>query len=111
MPHIDDPSLKPLESIEVDSKPVPNPTYASWLDLDQKVVILLNYSLIEEAVAEVLGLSNSRSIWTALEAAYNNSFIERIHSLRILFVRCKKVTLQSLIMEGNLKVYVINWLP
>ncbi|GKA87819.1 hypothetical protein Tco_0809583 [Tanacetum coccineum] len=43
---------------------------------------LLNSSLTEEAAAEVLGLTTAHAIWTALETAYNNSSVERIHSLR-----------------------------
>ncbi|GKD94219.1 putative RNA-directed DNA polymerase [Tanacetum coccineum] len=45
-------------------------------------VILLNSSLTEEAAAEVLGLTTAHAIWTALETAYSNSSVERIHSLR-----------------------------
>ncbi|GJV66603.1 zinc finger, CCHC-type containing protein [Tanacetum coccineum] len=56
---------------------------ASYLnDFDQRAVILLNSSLTEEAAAEVLGLTTAHAIWTALETAYNNSSVERIHSLR-----------------------------
>ncbi|GKF29122.1 zinc finger, CCHC-type containing LTR copia-type gag-polypeptide [Tanacetum coccineum] len=32
--------------------------------------------------AEVLGLTTAHAIWTALETAYSNSSVERIHSLR-----------------------------
>ncbi|GKE43607.1 zinc finger, CCHC-type containing LTR copia-type gag-polypeptide, partial [Tanacetum coccineum] len=32
--------------------------------------------------AEVLGLTTAHAIWTALETTYNNSSVERIHSLR-----------------------------
>ncbi|GJY71995.1 putative RNA-directed DNA polymerase [Tanacetum coccineum] len=42
----------------------------------------LNSSLTEEAAAEVLGLTTAHAIWTALETAYSNSSVERIHSLR-----------------------------
>ena len=44
------------------------------------MIIILNSSLTEEATAKVLGLSDFRSI--ALEAAYNNSYVECFHSLR-----------------------------
>ncbi|GJW08870.1 zinc finger, CCHC-type containing LTR copia-type gag-polypeptide [Tanacetum coccineum] len=36
----------------------------------------------EESAAEVLGLTTAHAIWTALETAYSNSSVERIHSLR-----------------------------
>ncbi|GJW06274.1 retrovirus-related pol polyprotein from transposon TNT 1-94 [Tanacetum coccineum] len=45
-------------------------------------VILLNSSITEKADAEVLGLTTAHAIWTALETAYSNSSVERIHSLR-----------------------------
>lgn len=82
LPQIDGTSPKPSKTIEIDSESAPNPAYSVWTELDQRAVIILNSSLTEEAAAEVLGLSDSRSIWTALEAAYNNSSVERIHSLR-----------------------------
>ena len=82
MPHVDGTPLPPPTNVEVDSKSVLNPAYVSWADLDQKTFILLNSSLTEEAAAEVLGLPDSRSIWTALQAAYSSSSVERIHSLR-----------------------------
>ncbi|GJT33494.1 putative RNA-directed DNA polymerase [Tanacetum coccineum] len=37
---------------------------------------------ITSAAAEVLGLTTAHAIWTALETAYSNSSVERIHSLR-----------------------------
>nr|GEU74744.1 zinc finger, CCHC-type, Gag-polypeptide of LTR copia-type [Tanacetum cinerariifolium] len=61
---------------------IPNPTFTTWNDLDQRAVILLNSSLTEEAATEVLGLTMAHAIWTALKTAYNNSSVERIHSLR-----------------------------
>ncbi|GJV33017.1 putative RNA-directed DNA polymerase [Tanacetum coccineum] len=61
---------------------IPNPAFTTWNDFDQRAVILLNSSLTEEAAAEVLGLTTAHAIWTALETAYNNSSVERIHSLR-----------------------------
>ncbi|GJY78188.1 retrovirus-related pol polyprotein from transposon RE1 [Tanacetum coccineum] len=61
---------------------IPNPAFTTWNDFDQRAVILLNSSLTEEAAAEVLGLTTAHAIWTALETAYSNSSVERIHSLR-----------------------------
>ncbi|GKC46334.1 putative RNA-directed DNA polymerase [Tanacetum coccineum] len=72
LPYIDDTSTSPPETIQVDGNSAPNLAFSSWTDLDQRAVILLNSSLTEEAAAEVLGLSNARSIWAALEAAYSN---------------------------------------
>ncbi|KAI3514490.1 hypothetical protein L1887_12931 [Cichorium endivia] len=80
--HIDGTSVAPPEEIEVDSKIVPNPAYSTWVELDHRALILLNSSLTEEAAAETLGLLTAHAIWSALEKAYSNSSVERIHSLR-----------------------------
>lgn len=71
----------PSKTIIVEEKQVSNPAFLTWKDLDQRAVILLNSSLIEEVVTEVLGLTYAHSILISLESAYNNSSVERIHSL------------------------------
>ncbi|XP_076913547.1 uncharacterized protein LOC143572213 [Bidens hawaiensis] len=80
--HIDGTTVSPLETVIADGKVVANPDFISWFEDDQRVVILLNSSLTEEAAAEVLGISGARGKWLALEAAYSNSSIERMYSLR-----------------------------
>ncbi|KAI3669704.1 hypothetical protein L6452_41051 [Arctium lappa] len=80
--HIDGSSSAPSPTITVDDKTLPNPEALTWTDIDQQAVIVLQYSLTEEAAAEVLGLTTARNIWLALEAAYSNASVERIHSLR-----------------------------
>ncbi|PWA40684.1 zinc finger, CCHC-type, Gag-polypeptide of LTR copia-type [Artemisia annua] len=79
--HIDGTPAPPATTLAED-KPIPNPAFKTWNNLDQRAVILLNSSLTEEAAAEVLGLSTARAIWIALQSAYSNSSVERIHSLR-----------------------------
>lgn len=79
--HVDDTFVKPSTTIEVNNKLVLNMVLTSWLDLDQKSMILLNSSLTEEDVAEVLGLSTTYLIWTSSESTYNSSSVEGIHSL------------------------------
>lgn len=74
--HIDGTFKKPSETIEVDNKMTTNPLYTTWLDLDQKALILLNSSLTEESASKVIGLTTAQSIWIALESAYSNSSIE-----------------------------------
>lgn len=90
--HINGTSLVPAEKIEADGKLIPNPAFLTWTDLDQRAVILLNSSLTEEAASEVLGLPTASAIWSALEKAYNNSSLERIHSLRDSLCNMKKGT-------------------
>ncbi|KAK9067609.1 hypothetical protein SSX86_011720 [Deinandra increscens subsp. villosa] len=80
--HVDGTSTKPSETIIVEDKSVPNPALSTWIEADQRTVILLNSSLSEEAASEVLGLTTARQIWKTLEHAYSNSSVERVHSLR-----------------------------
>ncbi|KAM0033819.1 hypothetical protein Hdeb2414_s0016g00490351 [Helianthus debilis subsp. tardiflorus] len=80
--HVDGSRSPPSSTITVEAKEVSNPDYATWLDEDQRAVLILNSSLTEEAVAEVLGLSSARQIWLALQAAYSNTSLERMHLLR-----------------------------
>ncbi|GJX95959.1 putative RNA-directed DNA polymerase, partial [Tanacetum coccineum] len=79
--HIDG-TTAPSATITSGDQSIPNPAFTTWNDFDQRAVILLNSSLTEEAAAEVLGLTTAHAIWTALETAYSNSSVERIHSLR-----------------------------
>ncbi|KAJ0939438.1 putative RNA-directed DNA polymerase [Helianthus annuus] len=80
--HIDGSSSSPSETIKSDAKDIPNPEYRSWLQNDRKASLLLLSALTEEAAAEVLGLTNARQIWCALETAYSNASVERVQSLR-----------------------------
>ncbi|KAF5803264.1 hypothetical protein HanXRQr2_Chr06g0269271 [Helianthus annuus] len=80
--HIDGTLVPPPESISDDNKPIPNPKFAEWKSADQKVVLLLHSSLTEEAMSETIGHSTASQIWTALEHAYSNHSIERMHTLR-----------------------------
>lgn len=59
--HIDG-STAPSAIITVEDKSIPNPLFENWNDSDQRVIILLNSSLTEEAAAEVLGLTTARDI-------------------------------------------------
>ncbi|CAA0825220.1 Unknown protein [Striga hermonthica] len=50
----------------------PNRAYEAWHTQDQRLLSLLLSSLTEESMAEVIGCSTSRTVWLALEAAYNH---------------------------------------
>ncbi|KAI3494498.1 hypothetical protein L1887_40746 [Cichorium endivia] len=80
--HVDGSADAPPSEIVSDAKPTPNPAYSAWLSADQRAVILLQASISEEASSEIVGLPSARLIWSALEAAYNNSSSERIQNLR-----------------------------
>jgi hypothetical protein len=60
----------------------PSPELRSGNKNSQRAIIILHASLSEEAFSEVIGLTNAREIWVALEAAYSNSSLERVQNLR-----------------------------
>ncbi|KAJ9556147.1 hypothetical protein OSB04_010761 [Centaurea solstitialis] len=80
--HVDGTGIAPPSTRLEADKIVDNPDYSAWVLADQKTVIILHASLSEEAVTLIVGLSTARQIWTALEAAYGNSSIERVHTIR-----------------------------
>lgn len=90
-------------TITVDDKQVPNLAYYTWIDLDQKAIILLNSSLTEDVDVEVLSLTLSREIRVALEAAYNNSWNSLTLS-GILYDICLKVSHMFLILVAILRL-------
>nr|XP_043616079.1 uncharacterized protein LOC122587994 [Erigeron canadensis] len=80
--HVDGTENAPAATLLQDNKSVPNPLYTRWLAVDKRTVMVLNASLTEEAIAEVIGLPTARSMWLALENAFSNTSIERIQNLR-----------------------------
>lgn len=56
--------------------PILNPNFVKWQERDQKAILIIQSSLTEEAIAEVLGLSTTMDVWTALEKAYHHDSIE-----------------------------------
>ena len=90
--HVSGDLSPPPATVTVSDKTVPNPDAVAWSDNDQKAVLLIKSSLSEEAAAEVLGLKSARDIWTALEHAYSNASVERVHSLRDSLRLLKKGT-------------------
>lgn len=90
--HLDGTLTQPPPTIISDHKIVPNPALSSWQENDQRVILIFNASLTEESSAEVLGLTNARDIWLALENAYSNSSVERIHSLHNMLRQINKWT-------------------
>ncbi|GKC42652.1 putative RNA-directed DNA polymerase, partial [Tanacetum coccineum] len=69
-------------TIVQNEKPVVNPALASWMAADQQTIIILHASLSEEAISMIVGLTTARNIWAALEAACNNSSVERVQNLQ-----------------------------
>ncbi|XP_022025028.1 uncharacterized protein LOC110925379 [Helianthus annuus] len=80
--HVDGTTSIPPETVLEADKPVPNPARTEWLTKDQSVCLLLQSSLSEEAMSEIIGISNARQIWLALETAYSHRSTDRMHILR-----------------------------
>lgn len=58
--HIDGSSLAPPTTITVEGKSSPNPAYIAWHEADQWALLILQSSLLEEVMAESLGLATAR---------------------------------------------------
>ena len=84
------PSLSPSTTITVEGKSSPNPAYLAWHEADQWALLILQSSLLEEAMAESLGSATAREIWKALEQAYNRDSCERLQTLHDSLIQLKK---------------------
>ncbi|KAJ0552798.1 putative RNA-directed DNA polymerase [Helianthus annuus] len=80
--HIDSTSTIPAETITKNDKPTVNPEFTAWKAADQKVLLLINSTLTEEAMAETIGHTTALSVWKALANAYSHCSVERIHNLK-----------------------------
>ncbi|MFS7997506.1 putative RNA-directed DNA polymerase [Helianthus anomalus] len=80
--YVDGTLSSPPETTTANEKSVPNPDFETWKDTDQKVLWLIQSSLSEEAMNEVIGLSTARQVWLAFENAYSHCSLERMHTLR-----------------------------
>ncbi|KAJ9544289.1 hypothetical protein OSB04_023996 [Centaurea solstitialis] len=80
--HVDGSLAAPSTTITIDGKTSPNPEYATWQEENQRALLILQSSLTEEAMAEVLGLHTAYEVWHALESAYSHDSVERMQNLR-----------------------------
>ena len=69
--HVDG-SLEPPPPFDPSTSQTPNTKNLAWKATDQRLLSLLPSSLTEEAMAEVVGLSTSREVWTALENTFSH---------------------------------------
>lgn len=83
----------PATLTDESGKVSPNPDYTTWYAKDQRILSLLQSSLTEESMAEVIGASSSRAVWLALEAAFSHDSESRAHQLREELQMLKKGTL------------------
>lgn len=91
--HVDETSVAPTASIVVEDKSSPNPLYTAWVEPDQRALLIIQDSLNEESMAEILGLLTAREVWTTLESAYSHDSIERKQNLRDSFRQLQKGSL------------------
>lgn len=64
--HVIGASTRPSETILIEDKPSPNPLVTVWDEADQRELLILQTSLTEEAMEDILGLSTTREVWTTL---------------------------------------------
>ncbi|XXG45767.1 hypothetical protein AAC387_Pa02g0758 [Persea americana] len=69
--HVDG-TLVPPPPFDPPTSQTPNTKHLEWKATDQRLLSLLLSSLTEEAMAEAVGLSTSREVWTALENAFSH---------------------------------------
>jgi hypothetical protein len=80
--HVDGSTEPPAKETVADGKSSLNPLYAPWFLAEQKTRLILNASLSEEAIGEVVHCQTAREAWLALEQAYGNTSIERVQNLK-----------------------------
>lgn len=101
----------PSKFIIVNDKETPNPNYLSWVETYQKVLLILQTSLSEEAMAEVINLSSFHVVWKALESTYNHDSIERSQNLKDYLRQLKRVIFLFQILLNSSRLFVISLLP
>ncbi|XP_042976266.1 uncharacterized protein LOC122307438 [Carya illinoinensis] len=79
--HVDGSVAAPTPTLVFDSSSQSNPKFVEWHLQDQRLLSLLFSSLTEEAMAKVLGLTNARDVWLALENSF--SHISKTRELHI----------------------------
>lgn len=55
--------------------------FTVWEEADQQALLILQASLTEEAMAEILGLQTARYVWTTLEVAYSHDYVEPMQNI------------------------------
>lgn len=72
----------PPQTIVSGSSTVENPAYLHWKKQDQILLGWLLSSLTENVLAQVVGLTSSQAVWSALERQYASKSKARIMQLR-----------------------------
>lgn len=79
----------PEATITSEGKTIGNLAHSVWLEIDQRV-LLLQSSITDEFMVEVLGHTISRSFWCALESAYSHASKERAQNLKDSLLQLRK---------------------
>ena len=87
--HVDG-TLVPPPPFDPPTSQTPNTKHLEWKATDQRLLSLLLSSLTEEAMAEAVGLSISREVWTALENTFSHRSKAREICLKddLLLMKC-----------------------
>ncbi|KAK0579109.1 hypothetical protein LWI29_021252 [Acer saccharum] len=57
---------------QIEGKPAePNPDYTTWFQTDQTLVSLINSTLFESILSQVVGLNSSQAIWNCLQQNFS----------------------------------------
>lgn len=79
--HVDSTAPPEVLITSVNGSSSSNPSYIEWQIKDQKFLGVLFSNLTEEAMAEVVDCTTSRTTWLALEAAFSHSSTSRANQL------------------------------
>lgn len=60
--HVNGESIRPSETITVEDKSSPNPLLPIWEEANHRALLIIQASLTEEAMSEVLGLTTAREV-------------------------------------------------
>lgn len=101
----------PQGTIIIDGKISPNDAFSSWKNSNQQTLLILQSSLIEEAMSEALGLTTTCSVWKALEVSYNHNSLERVQPSVTFSENFRRGTHLLLNISVNSKTFVTNSLP
>ena len=94
MGYLDGTMKEPSKIIEVvkDNKKqaVPNPEYDAWLAKDQQLLGYLLNSLHKDMLAQVVEVTTSAELWSALQRMFSARSLTRVTNLRIQLANLKK---------------------
>ncbi|KAF8403069.1 hypothetical protein HHK36_011163 [Tetracentron sinense] len=73
-----------------DSSETPNPAYITWFQTDQTLICLINATLSEPVLSQVVGLSTSHDIWQCLQQNFSQHSLANATHLRFQLLSITK---------------------